>query len=173
VRGWSRRLRWPVGATREPHSAQALVEFGLVLPLFLAVMMVAVQFSVLLFAQLSVAWVAHNMVRYVATGNPENWRFPDSCHTNHRNAILPAILQPGNFATFAYSPPYQPATANCSNQAMNSPQPEAVTPPRIRGGALALRVQYQPRNLVFLPTSFFGVPVLRTLPPYEAAAVME
>lgn len=158
------------------QNAQALVEFGLVLPLFLAVMMVAVQIALLLFAQLSVAWVAHNMVRFVATGNPENWRFPDSCHANRLSQFLPPLLLRSNFTEVSFSPPYQPGQASCTNVALNVPAADAIPTnpmPRLRGAGIALTLRYQPSNLVFLPSDFLGIPVLPREIRYRAAAVME
>jgi hypothetical protein len=43
----------------------------------------------------------------------------------------------------------------------------------VRGAALVISQQYSPSNLLFLPSTFFGTPILQTLPVYSAAAVME
>jgi hypothetical protein len=48
------------------------------------------------------------------------------------------------------------------------------TPPgRTRGGRITVTLQYNPSNLMFVPTTFFGVNVLNTLPAYTASAVLE
>lgn len=178
MRARDRGQRVATGWTRASgrQNAQALVEFGLVLPMFLAVMMVAVQIALLLFAQLALAWVTHDMVRFVASGNPENWRFPDSCQVNRLPQFLPPILVPTNITSVAFSPPYQPSQASCTNVTQNVPAADAIPAnpmPRLRGGGLTLTLSYQPSNLVFLPANFLGVPVLPHTITYRAAAVLE
>jgi hypothetical protein len=158
------------------EDAQSLVEFALTLPFFMMLMMVAVQLSLLTMAQLAVIWLATDNVRHAATstaGVGDNWSVADSCQTTYRNSKLPSILTAANFSTFSFNPPYTPTTTNCANASLNVPQPGAVTPPRVRGGGLRLTIQYNPTNLIFLPTAFFGIPIRTTLPSYTAAAMME
>src|SRR5690242_21366101 len=170
---WYPTLDQPFGRR---ENAQSLTEFALTLPFFMMLMMVAVQLSLLTMAQLAVMWVATDNIRHAATstaGVGDNWSVADSCQTTYRNTKLPSILTTANITTFTFSPSYTPTTVNCANASLNSPQPGAVTPPRTRGGALRLTVQYNPTNLIFLPTTFFGVPIRTTLPSYTAAAMME
>ena len=150
------------------QNAQALAEFGLVLPLFLTVMMVAIQLSILFLAQLSVMWVAGTVVRHVATGSPSNYRFADSCQTTYRDAQLPAVLVAANFQPMIFTPAYTPGSSDCTTVTGNIP---ATT--RQHGSALQVTLQYRPTNLLFLPSTFFGVPILQTLPVYTATAMME
>jgi hypothetical protein len=148
-----------------------MVEFALILPLFLGMLMVAIQLSFLFMAQLALVWIAHDVVRHVATstsGVGDNWALGDSCHVTYRNARLPVILQSTNFTQFAFTPSYSPGSVNCTNAALNTP---ATT--RLRGGAIRLTTQYNPTNLIFLPTSFFGISIRTTLPVYSVSAVME
>jgi hypothetical protein len=44
---------------------------------------------------------------------------------------------------------------------------------RVRGASIKVTMQYDPSNLMFIPTTFFGIPVMQTLPPYTASAVLE
>jgi hypothetical protein len=153
------------------YRAQSLVEFALVLPIFLGIVMVAIQLSFLVMAQLTLVWIAHDVIRHVSTttsGVGDNWALADSCHVTYRNSKLPSILQAANITQFSFTPAYAPGTVNCTNAALNSP---ATT--RVRGGAVRLTMQYNPTNLLFLPTTFFGIPIRTTLPAYSVSAVME
>ena len=158
------------------ENAQSLTEFALTVPFFMLMMMFAVQMSLLTMAQLAVMWMATDNIRHAATstaGVGDNWSLADSCQTTYRNSKLPAILTTANISTFSFSPSYAPGTVNCANASLNSP---ATT--RVRGSGLRLTVQYNPTNLIFLPTTFgFGpwlqVPIRTTLPSYTAAAMME
>jgi hypothetical protein len=68
---------------------------------------------------------------------------------------------------------YPPTTSDCNNVGNNSPAATAVTPPRIKGAGIRVTLQYNPANLRFIPTTFFGTPILTTLPAYTAGSVME
>ncbi len=156
---------------RRRESAQTLAEFGLVVPFFLAAMMAALQLSLLLMAQLAVIWITTDNIRHAATsttGVGDNWALADSCQTTYRNSKLPAIIQTANITQYQFSPAYSPSTVNCSNASANSP---ATT--RVRGDVLHLTMQYNPTNLIFLPTTFLNIPIRTTLPAYTAAAMME
>lgn len=161
----------------ERQNAQSLVEFGLVIPIFIIIMMVALQLSFLFMAQLVVIWVATDNVRHAATattGIGDNWMLPDSCQTTYRNSNLPPWMLTSNITTFTFSPAYNPATSSCTSVAGNSPAATATpTPNRQRGGNLTLTMRYNPSNLKFLPSSFFGVPILATLPSYSVSRMME
>ena len=170
---WSRPTARAL-AKRQP--AQNMVEFALVLPLFLTLMMVGLQFALLFLAQISVIWLTQDVVRYVSAGSPENWRFADSCHVTYRNSRLPPLLLSSNFTQFTFVPAYTPGASNCSVVTSNSPPaacPSTYSPCRYRGGSIQLRMQYNPSNLLFLPTTFFGVSIPTTLSWYSAASVME
>jgi hypothetical protein len=153
------------------QSAQSAVEFALVLPFFVTILMVALQLSFLFMAQLVIVWMAMDNVRHAATstsGVGDNWALADSCQTPYRNSKKPAIIATANITTFSFSPAYSPTTSNCSSATGNSP---ATT--RQRGAALRLTIQYNPSNLLFLPSTFLGVPIITTLPAYTATAMME
>ena len=153
------------------QSAQSAVEFALVLPFFVTIMMVALQLSFLFMAQLVIVWMTVDNARHAATsttGVGDNWALADSCQTTYRDSRKPAIIATANITQFAFSPAYSPTTPNCSNAAANSP---ATT--RQRGAAIRLTMQYSPSNLLFLPSTFMGVPILTTLPAYTASAMME
>ncbi len=170
------------------QSGQNLLEFGLVLPLFVSILMVGLQLSILFVAQMAVIWLTQDMARYMSSGTPQqHWRFPDSCHIAYRNSRLTGLplIQQSNFKTVAvpsgtplpsgigFDPPYTPGVVDCNTQSNNVPQPEDATPPRVRGSWITVSMQYNPTNLLFLPNTFFGVPVLQTLPLYSASKVME
>jgi Flp pilus assembly protein TadG len=163
---WVRRLAsW---RRRRRGRGQALVEFGLVLPMFLILLMVSVQVSILFTAELTVIWMSNQVVRYVATGSPEHWRFTDSCHITYWRARLPVYLTSANLTTFTITPSYTPASGDCNNVSGNVP---ATT--RVRGTPIKVTMQYTPTNLVVLPVNFMGASFLTTLPSTSATAVME
>ncbi len=152
------------------QQAQGTLEFALAIPIFLALMFVSIQFSAVLAAQAAVVWVTNSVARHIATGSQPNWMLADSCHTTFRNQQIGnfPILRAANVTTFQIQPSYTPTTANCTTAASNSP---ATT--RVRGNAIQVTIQYSPSNLMFLPTTFLGIPVMSTLPAYTSAAVME
>lgn len=161
--------------------AYGLLEFSLVLPIFLLVFMVGVQLSLLMMAQLTVIWIANDVVRYAATSKTvsgstvSNWQLADSCNITYRNTKLPPILISTNLVSISptdFVPAYSPGTSSCTSVAGNSP---AASPTyRQRGSLLQFSMQYTPNNLYFLPTSFFyNTPTRPSLPQYTTSAVME
>jgi hypothetical protein len=150
--------------------AQGMVEFALALPIFLMIMAVAMQMAFLLTAQISIIWVTSQVVRHIATGSPENWQLADSCHTTYKNNTIAAfpLLRSGGVTTYTIAPAYTPGATNCAAVTGNTP---ATT--RVRGGPIKVTMQYNPASLMFIPSTFFGVPVLQTLPAYTASSVME
>ncbi len=176
--------RQPARLLARREQAQGMVEFALALPIFVTILAVTLQISILLTAQIGIMWVTNSMARWIATGTPERWYFRDSCHDTYRaqmvnsfpllraaNVVVPAApnyISPANtngftpcYTTTPYSFPAPPAT-----------QPTAPAN-RTRGGAITVTLQYNPSNLMFIPTTFFGVNVMNTLPSYTASAVME
>jgi hypothetical protein len=147
-----------------------VVEFALALPIFLMIMAVAMQMAFLLTAQIGLIWTTTQVVRHIATGSPENWQLADSCHNTYKNNTLAAfpMLRSANVSTYTISPAYTPGATNCATVAGNTP---ATT--RVRGGPIKVTMQYNPSNLMFIPPTFFGVPVMQTLPAYTASSVME
>jgi hypothetical protein len=165
------RDRWAGGHGRQ--NAQGMLEFGLAVPIFIMVLLVALQIAMLLTAQLVIVWTTVEVARYVATGSPERWRFPDSCQVAFRDERLGryTLIRPANLTTFTISPSYPPpnlSSSDCNNVNNNLPPTT-----RIKGDAIRVTMQYNPSNLMFLPTTFFGVPIMNTLPAYTASAVME
>jgi Flp pilus assembly protein TadG len=162
--------RGPARLLARRERAQGMVEFALALPMFIMILAVTLQISMLLAAQIGIIWVTNSVARHIATGSPENWMFADSCQTPYRNQQVAAfvMLRTSNITTYTISPAYTPGTVDCNNVANNVP---ATT--RQRGGPIKVTMQYDPSNLFFLPATFFGIPVLRTLPSYTASSVME
>jgi hypothetical protein len=152
--------------------AQGMVEFALALPIFLMIVGVAIQLAFLLTAQMGIIWATTAMARYIATGSPERWQLADSCHNTQKNNLIRSfpMLRSANVVTPSgwIDPPYTPGSSNCSVVASNIP---ATT--RVRGASIKVTMQYDPSNLMFIPTTFFGIPVMQTLPPYTASAVLE
>lgn len=168
--------------------AQGMVEFALALPIFLMILAVTLQISMLLTAQLGLIWVTNSMARWIASGAaPERWYFRDDCHDTYRtqmvnsfpllrtsNLIVPATpnyITPAN-ATGFNTPCYTMPAANPSIPPAPATQPTKPTN-RDRGSPVRVTLQYNPSNLMFIPTTFFGVPVMNSLPAYTASAVME
>jgi hypothetical protein len=147
-----------------------MAEFALALPIFISIMAVAIQIAFLITAQLSIIWSTTAIVRYIATGSPERWQLADSCNVAYKNTTVAAfpLLRSANVSTYTVSPAYTPGTANCTTIASNVP---ATT--RVRGGPIKVTMQYNPSNLMFIPSTFFGVPIFQTLPAYSASSVME
>ncbi|HEY7060347.1 MAG TPA: TadE family protein [Chloroflexota bacterium] len=165
-----------------------MVEFALTIPIFITLLAVALQISMLLTAQFGLMWVTNSVARWVATGaGPERWYFRDSCHDTYRtqmvnsfpllrtsNLIVPAspnYISPANAAGFN-TPCYTMPAANPSIPGPPASQPTQPTN-RTRGMPIKVTLQYNPANLMFLPTTFFGVSVMNSLPSYTATAVME
>jgi hypothetical protein len=62
---------------------------------------------------------------------------------------------------------------NCNSVAGNIPSVANSTPSRTRGQGITITAAYNPTNLLFLPSTFFGVPIRTTLPSYAATAMLE
>jgi Flp pilus assembly protein TadG len=180
--------RRPARLLARREHAQSMVEFALALPIFVMLLAATVQLSVLLTAQISMMWVTNSMARWIASGaTPERWYFRDSCHNTYRtqminsfpllrsaNVIVPAspnYITPANTNGFN-SPCYTMPAANPSIPPAPATQPTQPAN-RARGSPIRVTLQYNPSNLMFIPTTFFGIPVLNTLPAYTATAVME
>jgi Flp pilus assembly protein TadG len=167
-----RRRLAPQLASRE--RAQGMAEFALALPIFIVMMMVTLQIAMLVTAQLGVIWTANAMARYMAGGgssvtDPQHWTQRDSCHTTFKNNTVAAfrMLSTANLTT-TITPAWEPGTGSCA-----APSAFPTPAPRVRGGPIQVTMQYTPSNIRFLPATFFGVPVMQTLPPYTATAVLE
>jgi hypothetical protein len=150
-----------------------MLEFALALPIFLMVVMLTLQLAMLITAQVGIMWTATQTARYIATGsvNGERWRMRDSCHVPYRDQVLGAftLLRTANVIAPVNTwvmPAYPTGPVNCT---AGTPDPNE----RQRGGRITVTLQYNPSNLMFLPTTFFGVNVLNTLPAYTATAVLE
>lgn len=162
-----------------------MVEFALTLPIFITILAVALQFSILLTAQVGVMWVTNELARWVATGTPERWFFRDSCHDTYRNNMVASfpLLRSANVIVPAAPNYISPANTSGFNTPCYTtvpysfPVPPAMQPSqpvgRTRGTPIKVTLRYNPSNLMFIPTTFFGAAVLNSLPAYTATSVME
>src|SRR4051794_38120804 len=120
-----RKPKLRVALPGRQQSAQSMVEFALALPIFLVLVMVTLQFSMLMVAQAGMIWVTTQTARYIATGAPERWQMADSCHTTYRNNQMAAftVLRSANIigGSYTITPAYQPGATNCVTVAGNSP----------------------------------------------------
>jgi hypothetical protein len=134
------------------EKAQALVEFALLLPIFILIVFLTIQFGIILNAYVSITHLSREGARYAAInynktddeirnyirGNPEE---------NYSGGINPSHMYGGDFTNISIYPPYG-------------------SPLRKRGFTITVTIVYNLKGTkpkLFLPTTFLGVSIPTTI----------
>ncbi|MCC7107087.1 MAG: pilus assembly protein [Chloroflexi bacterium] len=135
---------------------QALVELAFLIPFVTVFVMGCLQFAVLYQAEISVVNATRDLARWLAV-HPNT---TDAVATAALQSRLPANLQAAQL-TITMNPPCN--TIDASGKCVS-------TPTRSPGNDLAVTLQYNASNIVFLPTTFqvgnVSLNIPTTLPAY-------
>lgn len=136
----------------EKERGQSLVEFALLLPVFILIVFLTIQFGIILNAYVSITHLSREGARYAAI----NYNQPDenirnyirgNPEENYSGGINPPHLYGGDFTSIEISPPYG-------------------SPLRKRGYTITVTITYNLKGTkpkLFLPASFFGISLPLTL----------
>jgi len=133
---------------KKGQKGQALVEFALVLPLLLLLILLAVQFGFILNAYITLTHLSREGARYAAV-HPQT----DQAIKDYMETITPSQINTSDL-TISVSP------AEGDSQ-------------RVAGGSISVTLNYNLQSKIFLPTSFLGFQVPTTLPAVKAVMVIE
>lgn len=127
---------------------QTLVEAALVLTILLFIALMIIQYGIIMNVHVTVTHLAREGARYAAVNPDEDARI--------RNYII------------SNAPP----TINTSRLAITISPPQGHVD-RVRGKPITVIIQYDMRDRMFLPSSFFGVPLPGTIVTARATMLIE
>lgn len=127
---------------------QAMMEFALLVPILLLLLLGALQFGFIIQQYIAVVTLGREGARYASVNSGK----PDSDLAAYITSIAPPSLTKSNLS-FSFSP--TPAAS------------------RLTGNPLAVGIQYNFSGKLFLPTSFFGWSLPTTFPLYTVTMRIE
>jgi Flp pilus assembly protein TadG len=155
---------------------QALVEFALVLPLFMLFVFVTIQLSLVFVAYYSETRMARETARWLAIHRSST----DLEVAQHvQSTMLPGLVDgaPGTSAGDTTNAQYPVGKMTVTYTACGTPTPPCTQVDRTPGATLYVDMSYDVRNLLFLPSTFrFGnlsASLPTSLPAYRVYVMVE
>ncbi|MCS7265522.1 MAG: pilus assembly protein [Armatimonadetes bacterium] len=127
----------------------ALVEFALVAPILIVLILLMVQYGIIMNRILTLSHATREAARYAAVHPEEDAAI--------RNKAIEAMRGRG----------YRQERMSITIE------PTQGSPDRRSGRPIRVRVQYDMRDEIFLPTRFFGIQIINPVVTVEATAMIE
>ncbi len=135
------------------NRGQALLEFALLLPILLMLTMVTIQYGILIHTRLTLYHVSRNAGRFAAVRAMQPGMDADiRDYTVDMAAGLSMTINPANIYFYAYNPDSNINTVVPENTLNNNTN-------RGQYSWLKMRIIYDTRQKLFLPSTFMGIPI--------------